>query len=176
MVSWFLEWRINTHTIEEKTSQILLRIILRLGLTVKVVGHRSRSNMFLHACYLALGSRSKVKGRGRGQRSTSRSKVGSRSNFWRAAVDNRCSALPSAAKSNKSHYQFKVFVCVSVISGRMPIIVRMRSIDVLMFLSEWTLHWKHLTKMRGRIDHINQYCSEWLWLVMSNVWDGRSLT
>ncbi len=28
-------------------------------------------------------------------------------------------------------YQFKVFVCVSVISGRMRIIVRMRSIGVL---------------------------------------------
>ncbi len=36
-----------------------------------------------------------------------------------------------SAKSNKSHYQFKVFVCVSVISGRMWIITRMRSIGVL---------------------------------------------
>ncbi len=30
-----------------------------------------------------------------------------------------------------SHYQFKVFVCVSLISGRMRIIARMRSIGVL---------------------------------------------
>ena len=34
-----------------------------------------------------------------------------------AAVDIRGSALPSAVKSNKSHYQSKVFVCVSIISG-----------------------------------------------------------
>ncbi len=83
--------------------------------------------MFLHGCYLALGSRSKVgvKVKGRGQR------LGSRSNFWCAAVDNRGSALPSAAKSNKSHYQVKVFVCVSIISGHMRIIARMRSIGVL---------------------------------------------
>ncbi len=71
--------------------------------------------MFLHGCYLALrsrwGSRSKVEGKFKG----------SRSNFWGAAVDNRGSALPSAAKSNKSHYHFKVFVCVSVISGHMRI-------------------------------------------------------
>ncbi len=53
----------------------------------------------LHGCYLALRSRSKVgvkvKGRGHGQRS------GSRSNFWRAAVDIRSSALLSAAKSKE---------------------------------------------------------------------------
>ncbi len=92
--------------------------------------------MFLHGCYLALGSRSKVKvkvkGRGQGQRS--RSKVGVKVKFLAVkfpAVDNRGSALPSAAKSNKSHYQFKVFVCVSVISGHMRIIASMRSIGVL---------------------------------------------
>ncbi len=51
----------------------------------------------------------KVKGQGQGQRS--------RSNFWRAAVDIRDSTLPSAAKSIRSHYQSKVFVCVSVIRG-----------------------------------------------------------
>ena len=38
------------------------------------------------------------------------------------------SALPSAVKSNKSHYQSKVFVCVSIISGRIRIIARMQSI------------------------------------------------
>ncbi len=90
--------------------------------------------MFLHGCYLGLRSkvgvkvkgRVKVIGRGQGQR------LGSRSNFRRTAVDNRGSALPSAAKSKKSHYQFKVFVCVSVISGSMRIIARMRSIGVLL--------------------------------------------
>ena len=40
----------------------------------------------------------------------------------------RGSALPSAARSNKSHYQSKVFVCVSIIMGRILIIARMRSI------------------------------------------------
>ena len=44
----------------------------------------------------------KIKGRSQGQGQ----RLGSRSNFWRAAVDNRGSALPSAAKSNMSHYQF----------------------------------------------------------------------
>ena len=33
------------------------------------------------------------------------------------------------AKSNKSHYQSEVFVCVSVVSRRMRIIARMRSIS-----------------------------------------------
>ena len=51
---------------------------------------------------------------------------GSRSNFWRAAVHIRGLALQSAAKSNKSHYQSKV--CVSVISGRMHLIMRMWSV------------------------------------------------
>ncbi len=79
--------------------------------------------------------------KGQGQRSGSRSKVKvmgqgqmSRSSFWRAAVDIRGSALPSAAKSIRSHYQFYVFVCVSLISGRMRIIARMRSIGVLLLM------------------------------------------
>ncbi len=55
----------------------------------------------------------------------------SRSTFWRAAVDIRGSALPSAAKSKRSHYQFEVFVCVSLISGRTWVIAWMRSIGVL---------------------------------------------
>ena len=52
-------------------------------------------------------SRSKVgvKVMGQGQRS--------RSNFCLLAVDIRGSALPSAARANKSHYQSGVFVCVS---------------------------------------------------------------
>ena len=66
----------------------------------------------------------KVKGQGQDHGSSQRS----RSIFWRAAVDIRCSALPSTAKSNKSHYQSEVFVCLSVISPRMGIIARMRSI------------------------------------------------
>ena len=36
-----------------------------------------------------------------------------------------------AAKSNMSHYQFKMFVCVSLISGRMWIIARIQSISFL---------------------------------------------
>ncbi len=36
--------------------------------------------------------------------------------------------LLSAAKGNRSHYQSKVFVCVSVIMGRIMIIARMKSI------------------------------------------------
>ncbi len=59
----------------------------------------------------------------------SRSKV--KINFQRAVVNIRGSALPSAAQSNRSHYQFKAFVCVSLISGRMRIIARMRSIGIL---------------------------------------------
>ncbi len=43
-------------------------------------------------------------------------------------IDIRGLALPSAAKTNKSHYQSKVFVCVSLISGCMQIILWMRSI------------------------------------------------
>ena len=62
----------------------------------------------------------KVKGQGQGH--------GSRSTFCSAAVDIRDSALLSAAKRNRCHYQSKVFVCVSVISGHMLIIARMRSI------------------------------------------------
>ncbi len=83
--------------------------------------------VFLHGLYLALRSRSKVgvKVKSWGQ--------GHRSNVWRAAVDIRGSALPSAAKSNKSHYQSRVFVCVSVIGRHIGIIARMRSIGVLIF-------------------------------------------
>ena len=82
--------------------------------------------VFLHHYYLG-------QGRGQGQRSGSRSKVTdqgqrSRSTFRHAAVDIRGSALPSAAKSNWSHYSLEVFVCVSVISWHMRVIARMRSI------------------------------------------------
>ncbi len=63
---------------------------------------------------------SKVKVKVMGQRS--------KSNFWCAAVNIRGSAWPSGVKSNKSHYQYKVFVCVLVISGHMRIIAQMRSI------------------------------------------------
>ncbi len=106
--------------------------LARLGFKVKVVGQRSRSNA-KKSCFDITVTLIQ----GQGQRSESRSKVGVkvmgqgqriRSNFWRAAVDIRGSALPSAAKSNKSHYQSEVFVCVSVINRHMRIIARMRSI------------------------------------------------
>ncbi len=42
--------------------------------------------------------------------------------------------LSSAAKSNKSHYQCKVFVCVSVSSGRIRIIAQTRSFGILIWL------------------------------------------
>ncbi len=73
--------------------------------------YRSRSNVLF-----------KVKGRGQGQRSNP--------NFWRAAVENRGSALPSAAKS-KSHYQSKVFVCVSS--------YRTDAVDLLLILKHSSL-------------------------------------
>ena len=78
--------------------------------------------VFLHHCYNAL--RVKVKGRGQGQGQCQRS----RSNFWCTVVDIRGLALLSAAKRNNHHYQHKVNICVSVISGRLRIITRMRSI------------------------------------------------
>ncbi len=67
--------------------------------------------VFLHHCYLALNSRLR-----------SRSKVrvnvtGQGQILWCAAVYIKGPALLNAAKNNKSHYQSKVFVCVSVISG-----------------------------------------------------------
>ena len=49
--------------------------------------------------------------------------------LWCVAVDIRGLALLSASKSNKRHYQSKVFVNVSVISGCMRIIKPMQSID-----------------------------------------------
>ena len=42
----------------------------------------------------------------------------------------RGSALPSAVKSNRSHCQSKVLVCVSILSRRMRLIARMRSIGL----------------------------------------------
>ncbi len=77
---------------------------------------------------LLLRSGSNVGGQGQrsGQGHGSRSKVEIK--FWRIAVNIRGSALPSAAKSKNHRYQSKMIVCVSVISRRMRIIVRMRSI------------------------------------------------
>ncbi len=57
--------------------------------------------------------RVKVKGRGQGQRS------GSRSNLRHAAVNIRGSALPSAIKSNYHHYQSKVIVCADAVDRRL---------------------------------------------------------
>ncbi len=39
----------------------------------------------------------------------------------RSKSNQRGLALPSAAKGNNRHYQYKVIVCVSVISVHMPI-------------------------------------------------------
>ncbi len=95
-------------------------------------GHRSKVKVICQKCVFTslspcfkfkVKGRVKVKGQGQGHRS--------RLIFWCAAVDNRGSALPSAEKGNRSHYQFKVFVCVSLITGHMRIIARMRSICVL---------------------------------------------
>ena len=71
---------------------------------------------FWHHCYIALRSKVGVKVMGH-----------SRSDFWCIAVDIRGSAK-SAAKTNKSYYQSKVFVCMSVIRGRIRRITRMRLI------------------------------------------------
>ncbi len=49
----------------------------------------------------------------------------SRSHLWHTAVDIRGSALPSVAKSNKNHYQSKVFVSVPIIRGLIWITVPM---------------------------------------------------
>ncbi len=75
--------------------------------------------VFWHYCYIALRSKVAVAVKGQGQGQI----------FYGAAVDIRGSALPSAAKSNKSHYQSKGFVSVSVINRRMRIIARMWSIS-----------------------------------------------
>ncbi len=53
-------------------------------------------------------------------------------------------------KGNRSYYQFKVFVCVSLISGRMRIIARMRSIGVL--IVNRLIH-------QESVDILMEYCS-----------------
>ncbi len=68
--------------------------------------------VFCHNYYLVLRSRSKVrvkvKCQGQGHRS--------RSNFWCSTINIRGSALLSAALSNKSRYQSKMFVSVHVMA------------------------------------------------------------
>ena len=87
-----------------------MEVNLDLGYFVYVgQGPRSRSNA--KNCvftWLLLCFKVKVKGWGHGSRS--------RLNFWRAVVDTR---------GYRSHYQSRVFVCVSVISGRVRIIAQM---------------------------------------------------
>ncbi len=61
--------------------------------------------MYLVASVRRGQGQNNVKVTGQGQRS--------RSIFWRAAVNIWGSALQSAVKSNRCHYQSKVFVCVS---------------------------------------------------------------
>ncbi len=83
----------------------------------------------------------------------------SRSNSWCPVVDIRGSALPSAVKS-------KVIVCVSVISGRMWIIVRMRSIGVLIddsdsgcLVSPITGFSSICIDLRGQLAQMSKTCS-----------------
>ncbi len=80
---------------------------------IRFTGNIDRSTNIHVLIHFALRSRSRskvgVKVMGRGQRS--------RSSFWHATVDIWGSALTSAVKSNKSHFQSNVVVCVSVISG-----------------------------------------------------------
>ena len=71
-----------------------------------------------HHCYLVSRSKAAIKVKGHGSRSI----------FRHTAVDIWDSALPSAVKTNNSHYQSKLFVCVSIISMRMRIIAQMRLI------------------------------------------------
>ncbi len=81
--------------------------LARLGLQVKVVGQRSRSNAKYRVLTSLLPS-FKV-----GSRSHSRSHSRSKSTFWRAAVDIRGSALPSAAKSKEESLSVQgVCLCV----------------------------------------------------------------
>ena len=76
--------------------------LVRLGLEVKVVGQRSRSNAkncvltSLLPCFKV-----KVKVKGQVQRSGSKFSSKVRPIFWHAAVDIRGSALPSSAKSKE---------------------------------------------------------------------------
>ncbi len=97
------------------------------SLQVKVVGERSRSNAknrFFTSLLLCF--RVKVKSRGQGHRSGSKSKV--KVKFLAPAVDIRGLTLLSAAESYNHHYQSEAIVFVSVIKGRMRIILRMRLI------------------------------------------------
>ncbi len=89
--------------------------LARLGVCQGRIGQMPKI-MFWYHCYL-----------GQCQKAGLRSKV--KVKFLE--VDIRGSALPSAAKSNNLHYQFKGFVCVSVISGHMWIIMWMRPIAII---------------------------------------------
>ena len=55
--------------------------------------------------------------------------VSSASTLWKINTDN----CHQTVKSNKRHYQCKVFVCVPIISWRMRIIAQMRSINFYYF-------------------------------------------
>ncbi len=75
---------------------------MEVELDLGYVGYVGQGQMpkvvFSHGFYLVLRSGSRVKSKVTGQCQRSWS------NFWCTAVDIRGSALPSAAKSNKSHY------------------------------------------------------------------------
>ncbi len=120
-----------------------------------------------------LGSRSnvEVKVTDQGQRS--------RSIFWRAAVDIRGSTLPSAVKSNRSHYQSKVFVCVSIVSRCMRIIARMRLIgfyfvvglgSVIFISSKALCHWSNVITILWECILSLQALCHWS-NVITNLWE-----
>ncbi len=103
-------------------------------------------------------------------------------------------AWPSAAKSNKRHYQFKVFVCVSVISGCVRIIAKcsrsaynFTHIWSLLFLGAivflpggrvgftWSESWETMD-LTGPFSNIDTECNRdirpWAWGVQST-WHQR---
>ena len=95
--------------------------LARMGVKVKVVGERSRSNAQIRIFT------SDILPWGLGQRSGSRPKVRVKVKFLaRSSQYIRGSALPSAAMGNNHHYESKVIVCP--FCGCLQIIAQMRSI------------------------------------------------
>ncbi len=100
----------------------LLSELCEVGIVGQGCWSKSRSNAknrVLQYCYLALRSKLKVEIKVKGQ--------GQGEILWCSAVNIRGSALLSAAKRNRSHYQSKVFVCVSAINGQMITRMQIRS-------------------------------------------------
>ncbi len=95
----------------------------------------------------------------RGQGHGSRSKV---------KVDIRGSVLPSAAKSNKSHYQSKLFVCMSVIRGHIRRIARMR-LSAFQSLILLILLYK-LTEKSSKIMKIHHFDFQIIYVAILNLY------